>query len=172
MQISVLTSTCTGLIPNSDLVHASITFNGQTVALGGSGNVNNGAATHSVAINEGAGAAIAGVGLTADQALVGVSGADPAGKTLCNGQLSYNTSTHAFVCQPANANGASLLIQQTLLTGCSGTCTYSFPTSYSVAPGCVCTGVGGSCNVASVSQTQCVLNTTTSTAYVLAVGAP
>jgi hypothetical protein len=98
-----LTSTCTGLIPNSALQNSSVTYNGQAVALGAAGNVNAGAAAHSVAVNEGAGAAIGGVALTDDQALVGVTGADPAPKALCNGNLNYNTSTHVYFC-PSSMN--------------------------------------------------------------------
>src|SRR6185503_1758553 len=49
-------------IPNSNLANSSLAFNGQTVSLGSTGNVNSGATAHSVALNEGAGAAIAGAG--------------------------------------------------------------------------------------------------------------
>lgn len=94
----LLTSTCAGLIPNADLVNSSVTLNGQAVSLGGSGNVNAGAAAHSLATNEGAGAAMGGVALSVDQVAVGASGADPNPTSLCNGNLSYSTSSHGFTC--------------------------------------------------------------------------
>ena len=67
-------------VPNSALANSSTTLNGQTVALGATGNVNAGAAAHSVSINQGAGSAISGVAIgTAGRVLIdqGV-GADPA----------------------------------------------------------------------------------------------
>lgn len=80
-----------------------ITYNGQTVSPGGSGNVNAGAAAHSVALNEGAGAAMTGVTLTNDQALMGVTGADPGGTSLanCPTGLAYSTTSHTYSCAPA-----------------------------------------------------------------------
>ncbi len=110
----LLTSTCTGLIPNSALTHSSVTYNGQAVALGAAGNVNAGAAAHSVAINEGAAAAIAGVALTDDQLAVGRTGADPSATNIVNCALglNYNTSTHAFGC----ATGPLILASVTLAT--------------------------------------------------------
>lgn len=58
----------------------TITFNGQTVSLNGSGNVNDSAAAHSVALNEGAGSAISGATIgTAGRMLVDQGpGNDPA----------------------------------------------------------------------------------------------
>lgn len=56
---------------------AGITVNGQTILSGGSGNVNVGAATHSVALNEGNGNPITGLLLGNDQIPVGQTGADP-----------------------------------------------------------------------------------------------
>lgn len=94
----ILTSTCTGLIPNSALQHSSLTYNGQTVALGNSGNVNAGATAHSMTLNQGDGSAETGVTLTNDQLPVGRTSADPSATSLCSGTLTYNTSTHAFSC--------------------------------------------------------------------------
>ena len=165
-----LTSTCTGLIPNADLVNSSVTYNGQTVALGAAGNVNSGAAAHSITLNQGNGSAETGLPLAVNQVPVGRTSADPVATTLCNGVLSYDTTAHTFSCQPANANGASLLIQSTRLTGSATTFTY--PTAYSGTPTCVCSGEGGSCNIASVSTTACVLNITVSTNDVVVTGAP
>ena len=93
-----LSSTCTGLIPNSALAHSSLIYNGQTVALGAAGNVNAGNAAHSLALNEGDGSQLAALALTADQLAVGVTSADPAAKSLCTGTLKYSTSTHLFSC--------------------------------------------------------------------------
>lgn len=165
-----LTSTCTGLIPNADLANFTVTFNGQAVALGASGNVNPGNATHSLALNEGNGNQLGALAMAADSIAVGVSSADPAAVALCTGSLKYSTSTHLFTCQPANANGAGLLIQSTRLTGSATTFTY--PTAYTGTPSCVCSGEGGSCNIASVSNTACVLNLTVSVNDVIVVGVP
>lgn len=48
-------------IPNGGLVNSSITLNGQALALGASGNVNNGAAQYSLALNAAAGAPLTGL---------------------------------------------------------------------------------------------------------------
>jgi len=71
-----------------------ITVNGQVIAPGGSGNVNAGAAAHSVALNEGAGVAIGGLPLGASQIAVGVASADPVASTLptCTGGQSLTFS--------------------------------------------------------------------------------
>lgn len=60
--------------------NGSVTLNGQTVTLGASGNVNAGAAAHSVALNQGVGAAIMGAAIgTAGRLLIDQgAGADPA----------------------------------------------------------------------------------------------
>ncbi len=47
-------------VPNTALANSSVTLNGQAIALGGSANVNSGAAAHSVAINQGNGSALTG----------------------------------------------------------------------------------------------------------------
>ena len=67
-------------LPNANLANSSVTYNGQAVALGATGNVNNGATAHSVALNEGAGAAIAGATIgTAGRILIDQgAAADPA----------------------------------------------------------------------------------------------
>jgi hypothetical protein len=93
-----LSSTCTGLIPNSALANSSVTYNGQTVALGASGNVNAGDTAHSIALNEGNGSQLAGVTLTNDQDAIGRTSADPVATSLCTGSLAYSTSTHAYSC--------------------------------------------------------------------------
>ncbi len=60
----------------------SITVNGQTIAAGGSGNVNPGAAAHSIALNQGNGNAITGLALGANAIPVGVASSDPVGSTI------------------------------------------------------------------------------------------
>jgi hypothetical protein len=64
-----------------------ITVNGQTIEPGGSGNVNAGVATHSIAMNEGNGTAIAGLALGVNAIPVGVASANPIASTLpsCTG---------------------------------------------------------------------------------------
>jgi hypothetical protein len=103
-----LSSTCTGLIPNSALQHSSLTYNGQTVSLGAAGNVNAGSTAHAVALNQGDGNVITGVTLASDQLPVGRTSADPVAASLCTGTLTYKTSTHVFACpvdQFANVAG-------------------------------------------------------------------
>lgn len=55
--------TLSGTLANAGLANSSLTFNGQNVSLGASGNVNNGAAQYSIALNGAAGAAIGGIAL-------------------------------------------------------------------------------------------------------------
>lgn len=98
-----------GSIPNSGLVHAVTTPNGQTCTLGSTCNVNASAATHSMALNEGAGAAITGLALGAHQVPVGTASADPNAKTLPNcpsGGLGFTQSSDTFGC---NAIGGTQL---------------------------------------------------------------
>jgi hypothetical protein len=59
-----------------------VTVNGTHINPGGSGDVNTGAAAHSLAINEGTGVNLAGVALGASQIAVGAAGADPTPSTL------------------------------------------------------------------------------------------
>jgi hypothetical protein len=66
-----LTSTCNSVL--------GITINGQVINPGGSGNVNNGAAAHSVALNQGNGNPMT---LNTSQIPVGVTSADPVASTL------------------------------------------------------------------------------------------
>src|SRR5215469_4306775 len=77
--VSGVSALSVSTVANADLANSSVTYNGQTVALGATGNVNSGATAHTVAVNEGNGNAIAGVGPgTAKQILTsGGSGADP-----------------------------------------------------------------------------------------------
>lgn len=121
-----LTTSCSG-------VAGTVTYNGQSVAFGGSGNVNAGAATHSLALNEGAGVAIGALLLGADTVAVGVSSADPIAASLPNcpdadgEHLNYSTGG-TFTCgsigsvgQPQKATlsspvGLSNNLQQTILT--------------------------------------------------------
>jgi hypothetical protein len=128
--------------------------------------VNVGAAAHSITLNQGNGAAETGLALTNDQVAVGVTSADPAATTLCTGSLLYSLSTHLFTCQAANSNGAGLLIQTGTDASCTASCTKTFPTAYvSAVPICFCTGINGSCNVATggnASKTTCAFNASAS----------
>jgi len=107
--LSANSPVCTGTAGNAFLLMSScntvfaVTYNGVTVNPGGSGNVNAGAGTHSIALNEGAGAAISGLMLSNDQIPQGSTGADPSAVTLpnCPNGLGYNTSSHAWGCAPA-----------------------------------------------------------------------
>ena len=97
-----LTSSCNPIL--------GVIYNGQTVNPGGSGNVNAGAAAHSVALNEGAGAAIAGLTLALNQIPVGQTAADPAASTLptclANAFFSF-TGTPPIACLTVEAVQAS-----------------------------------------------------------------
>lgn len=101
---STLSTTCAGIVTNANLANSSVTFNGQAVALGATGNVNAGAAAHSLALNEGNGNLMTGLALGAHQVPVGVAGADPAAKTVPDCQdssgnhLNYTQSTDAWSC--------------------------------------------------------------------------
>jgi hypothetical protein len=148
----------------------SVTYNGQTVAAGASGNVNAGSTVHSVAINEGDGSAIASLPLAAHQVAVGQTSADPVAKTVPNctdtvGQhLNYTQAGDTWSCGtsiPAAAGGD--YVQSTTLSACGATCTYNFAHTFSVIHSCVCSGEGGSCNVASKTTSSCTINTTVGT---------
>ncbi len=95
---------------------SSVTYNGQTVAPGGSGNVNVGAAAHSIALNEGNGSPITGLALTASQIPIGTAG-DPAASTIptCSGDSALTYSgTPPLTCISTTGVQASTI---TLATG-------------------------------------------------------
>ena len=102
----------------------------------------------------------------------GTSVTVPTGKDFSLGVGSDNQ----FKCQLAGGGScmpvSALLVQSTRLTGCSGTCTYTYATAYSGTPNCICAGEGGSCNIASISSTECVINTTVANNQMIVVGAP
>lgn len=90
-----------------------VTYNGQTVDPGGSGNVNQGAAAHSVALNEGNGNAISGLTLGSNQLPLGVASADPSAVSIpsctdSSGQhLNYTTGTPGSFTCGTSSNGYS-----------------------------------------------------------------
>jgi len=87
-----------------------ITVNGQSIPSGGTGNVNVGAAAHSVALNEGNGSPLTGVTLGASQIAVGVASADPVPSTLptcTGGQFFTFSGTLPITCTAAEAVQAS-----------------------------------------------------------------
>ena len=77
-------SSCTSVL--------NVTYNGQTVGPGGSGNVNVGAAAHSIALNQGNGNAITGLLLAANQIAVGATSANPTASTI----PTCTAGTHLF----------------------------------------------------------------------------
>jgi hypothetical protein len=99
----------------------TVTYNGQAVAAGGSGDVNNGAANHSVAINKGAGAAIGGVAIGANQLLLGAAGADPTAATVpaCadSGGNHLNYSAGSITCGTSGSFGTAIRVFSA--TGCT-----------------------------------------------------
>jgi hypothetical protein len=130
LNISGLTAsspTCTDV--NKNLTSScntvnGITVNGQTIAPGGSGNVNPGNAAHSLALNEGNGNQLGAAPLSLNQVPVGKTSADPAGSTLPNctdtaGQhLNYATSGQTFSCGTSTVSGHSIVASATLGSSC------------------------------------------------------
>jgi hypothetical protein len=127
---SVATSTTTptlsvsaSAIPNSALANPSTTVNGQTATLGSTANVNTGAAIHTVAVNEGNGNPIAGVGPgTSGQPLLsGGSGGDPTYGTLSSGFGGTGVSnTATLTLGSSNQDWATLgtgIVKNTTTTG-------------------------------------------------------
>lgn len=122
-----LTSSCSSVL--------GITINGQVIPPGGSGNVNNGAATHSMAINEGNGAAIAGVLLSADQVAVGKTSADPTGSSLpacpdTAGQHLNYAAGGTFSCGTSSAGSGVAQLNTITLLGADVPITASTPTVF------------------------------------------
>jgi hypothetical protein len=95
---------------------AAVTYNGQTATFGGSGNVNNGANPHSLALNEGNGNPLTGLTLGASQVPLGQSGADPSpvavATTNTNQALGFNGAN--FITVPVTTIGA---VSRTTLGG-------------------------------------------------------
>jgi hypothetical protein len=112
LNLSASSSVCTDV--NKQLVSTcasvnGITVNGVAIAPGGSGNVNAGAATHSVAINEGNGNVLAGVSLGAGQTLIGQTGADP----IAGGFASFNPPQRVVLASPVSMSAG---VNTTILT--------------------------------------------------------
>jgi hypothetical protein len=99
----------------------NLTINGQTLAPGGTGNVNVGAAAHSLALNEGNGNPLVGVTLGADQVAVGKSSADPTGSSIPNctdtagNHLNY-AAGGTFTCGTSTPSG---VVKDFSVSGCS-----------------------------------------------------
>jgi hypothetical protein len=92
---------------------------------------------------------------------------------LVNGESSISLGIHATtVCHSDGTNlwcttpGAEF-VQSIVVNGCaaSSTCTFTYPVPYSTLNACVCSGEGGSCNIASKSTTACTINTSGATPY-------
>ena len=73
---------------------------------------------------------------------------------------------------PDYKSPGTAFVQSGVSTGCGATCTFTYPIAYSSVISCVCSGEGGSCNIASKSATQCVANTTVGTVDFLVTGNP
>lgn len=101
-----------------------ITVNGQIIPPGGSGNVNAGAAAHSMAVNEGDGNAQTGVTLAVDQTPVGRTSADPVATSWPNcvdtaGQhINYTASTHLISCGTSTVGAHNVVASATLASSC------------------------------------------------------
>jgi len=91
-------------VPNAALANSAVTVNGQAAALGASANVNNGAAAHTVALNQGAGNAITGAATGTAYQVFCSNGAssDPA---FCD---SRDVKIIPFAAAPAGAAGAGV----------------------------------------------------------------
>jgi hypothetical protein len=160
--LTASTGVCTDA--NNQLVSGSgcatifgVTVNGQGISPGGSGNVNAGAAAHSIALNEGNGDAIAGLLLGANAVPIGQASADPVGSTLPNcpdssgNHLNYATSGHSFTCGTSatvgvvstGINASPCTTGGTSYASCSTTVTIT-PTQADTNYAAVCSGVGNS----------------------------
>lgn len=62
--------------------------------------------------------------------------------------------------------------QSGVVSGCGATCTFTYPVPYTTLKSCLCSGEGGSCNIASKSTTACTINTTVGTNDVMVSGIP
>ena len=91
-------------VPNAALANSSLTVNGQAVALGSSANVNNGAAAHTVAINQGAANAITGAA-TGTARQVFCSNGSSSDPSFCD---SRDVKIIPFAAAPAGAAGAGV----------------------------------------------------------------
>lgn len=91
-------------VPNAALANSAVTVNGQAVTLGASGNVNNGAAAHTVALNEGAGNTITGAAAGTPHQVFCSNGSssDPA---FCD---SRDVKIIPFAAAPGGAGGAGV----------------------------------------------------------------
>ncbi len=107
------------------------TVNGQTCTLGSTCNVNAGAAANSIALNQGAGAAVTGLALAAHQVAVSVAGV-PTAKTITDctdtaGQhINYTQSTDTWSC--GTSNGTTTAVWVTFTTQTSVTLTHNLGT--------------------------------------------
>jgi hypothetical protein len=129
-----LSPVCTGLITNADLVNSSVTYNGQAVALGSAGNVNTGAAAHSMTLNQGNGAAETGVLLAAHAVPVGTAASDPTSKVVpdctdtIGNHLNFTQSTDAWSCGTSVPSGVNVAIQSNVIKTLSGNVSVSATT--------------------------------------------
>jgi hypothetical protein len=127
---------------------SSVTYNGQTVAPGAAGNVNVGAAAHSVALNEGNGSPITGLTLGASQISVGVASADPVASTLptcATGTVLTFTGTLPLTCAPSVAiqSEATVVLSSPVAVAASpSTSTVLTQTITMPATGCPCRAFG------------------------------
>jgi len=78
----------------------AITVNGQTITQGGNGNVNVGAAVHSLALNQGNGNPLTGLTLGANAIPMGAAGADPVAKSIpsCSGNQAQTFDGTTWTC--------------------------------------------------------------------------
>ncbi len=77
-----------GKIPNAGLVNSAVTFNGQSVSLGLTGNVNAGNVAHTVSLNEGNGAQLGATGIDTTTTHALFAGAsDPGFRAIASGDL-------------------------------------------------------------------------------------
>jgi len=109
------------LISSCASIYPGITVNGQLINPGGSGNVNAGAAAHSIALNEGAGAAMTGLTLPAHAVAVGVNAADPTTSVIPDCQDTSGTTNHLNYTQSSDTYtcGTSGVTKDFSASGCS-----------------------------------------------------
>jgi hypothetical protein len=127
----------------------SITINGQVIAPGGSGNVNNGAAAHSLALNEGNGNAQTGLLLAANNVPMGVTGADPGQQNIptCSAGQSLTFNGSNFSCVSTSASAILSSNTTTLTSDVTGIAASTDTTWLSVAVVIPSTGCTPKCRV-------------------------
>lgn len=103
---------------------------------------------------------------TFSQRITGLQGSTGPKIFMCTGSFTpgdlISTDSNGN-CVDAGISQSGDYVQAATVNGCGATCTFTYPHTYSAFHSCVCSGVGGSCNVATETNSSCTINTTVST---------